>query len=242
MALNNDPNAPPTPAPGLTPAQQQEWFQMMMDSQRELGNIRNRSASGPEMQYRPLEETYKDAAGNVVPQGTPGAKQSIDLRKEFKLSGPESYIESLMMKQKGEEAGQRDDAMLGAAQTNAIARNQKAMRGGVRSGDQRSMDVNLARDLMASRQNIARTGSENRMQISNKGEELKRGTEAYNLENALKGAEYTNKFELEKSKQAASVEAARLSADATRAAGNGGGGGSYGGMYWVRKTWSFRYG
>jgi len=177
----------------------------------------------PELQYNPVQESWVDKDGKSVPKGTPGATQKVNLRSEFQMSGPEDYIKALQDQNAVNRSGALNDAQMGAAQAAAQARTQSAMRGGLRTGTGDAINRSNMWQLMQQRQGVNRTGNENVMNIAQKGEELKRGTEAYNLENLMKGAESVNRFNLDSYKSKMAGLAGRDAADATRdAAANSG--------------------
>lgn len=173
---------------------------------------------GPNLTYNPIQESYVDAQGNPVNPLTPGAKKKIGLRSEFQMSGPQNLIDTLMQQQGVEEQGLRNKAMEAATQGQAQAYAQQAMRGGARSGARAQLGRQSMLDLMKAQQGVSQMGAEGRAGILSKGEELKRQTEAGNLETLLKSVGSVNQFNLDKYKTKMGALAAERTADATRQA------------------------
>lgn len=225
MPTPTDPNQPQLPNPNqyMTPDQFNAWIQLQQQqaqAQAEMARNALRQQYGPELQYAPVKESFVDAQGNPVEKGTPGAIQKVALRDEYKLSSPDAQIAALQQQQQVGEQQSLDKTMKAASQAKASASSGAAMRGGLNRSSKALLQRQNMQDLMNARQSVTQQGAQDRAGIAAKGEELKRGTEAYNLENLLKGGEYTNKFELEKYKQQMASKAATETANATREQAN----------------------
>lgn len=195
------------PAEGLSPENQAAWMQMqqqLANARGETESLRQADIRGPEQQYSPV--TKDPVTGE------------IKLRKELQLSGPQNFIQQALAKQQLEEAGQRDLAAQSLTQGLAQNRAQMAMRGGSRSGAQANLQRQGLKELMASRQGVAQRGAMDRANLGLQGEEMGRKTEAYNLENMLKGGEGADSYALKMWQTKKAAEAAKNSAAATRAA------------------------
>lgn len=205
----------PSGGQNLTPQQQAAWNQMWQQQQmanqqgfnNQLNQLRldmeRKALENPQQKYSPVK---------LGPDG------KVQLKDEFKMSGPEAYIQQQMGKQQLEEAAQRDIAQQAQAQGLNTIGAQAAMRGGRKSGAMANLQRQSLRDLMAQRQGVARQGMLDRSNLGIQGEELRRKTEAANLATMLGGGEAADKFGLDIWTRNKAAEAAKTSAAATRAA------------------------
>jgi hypothetical protein len=205
------PGGPPLPgSQQQSPEMQQLMQQLQMQQQQNAALSQSLS----------LQERLAKAAPkqNYSPVRTNAETGQAELRPEFQLSGPENYIQQQLLKQGQEEATARDTAAQSLSQGLAQGRANMAMRGGLRSGAQASLQRQGLKELMASRQGVSRQGALDRANIGLQGEEMGRKTQAYNIENMLKGGQNADQFGMDIWKINKAAEAAEKSANATRAA------------------------
>jgi hypothetical protein len=234
--------AEPQASPQMTPEQ---WAQLQQQQQAQMNDYINQIKStfaakqeaGPQLEYNPIRKKYIDAQGNEVQAvknaagdlvAPEGATQRNELAPEYQMAGGQSYLEKALAKQGMEEVSAKDQAALNAAQAQAQMRSQMASRGGFRSGNAQLAGRQSMRDLLMAKQQVGQQGAMTRADIGLKGTEMDREAQGYNIKNLFTQGENVNKFNLDKYRQQMNVEAAKKQADATRAAGNSGGGGFLG--------------
>lgn len=215
----------------LSPEQQQALFELQKEKaqmEKDLAEAKLKNVTGPELYAKPIQRFVTDRLGNRRPVDDkyklrPGETEEFDLRREFKLEGPEKFLEAQQAKIAGEETQGREAANLQAAQGLANLRATMA-RGGIRQGSTGGLQRQSLRDIMLAQQGASGKAAQARLDLGVTGENMRRETNQMNLKNLLAGVEGVNTFEMEKYKQQKAVEAAQKQADATRAAASSGGG------------------
>lgn len=162
---------------------------------------------GPELTYNPIEK---------------GADGEIKLRKEFQMEGPEKFIEAERGRLGTEQAAAADELQRQMAQQQAQARSQMASRGGMRGGSQALLQRFSMRDALMGRQSQGREFQRQRGELEAKGYSLGQAIKEKNLQNLMGSVKDVEQFNLRKWEKAKEVEASKMQADATRAAGGGG--------------------
>jgi hypothetical protein len=154
---------------------------------------------------------------------TKGPDGKIALREEFQLEGPEKFIEAERGRLAQEQAGAADTLQQQIAQQQAQQRAQMASRGGVRGANQALMSRFSMRDALMGQQQLGRQAASQRGELESKGYSLGQSIREKNLQNLMGSVKDVEQFNLEKWKKQKEVEATKATADATRAAGGGGG-------------------
>lgn len=177
------------------------------EEQAKAAEFERKLKEGPELTYNPIEK---------------GADGEIKLRKEFQLEGPEKFIESERGRLGTEQAAAADELQRQMAQQQAQARSQMASRGGMRGGSQALLQRFSMRDALLGRQGQGREFQRQRGELESKGYSLGQAIKEKNLQNLMGSVKDVEQFNLEKWKKAKEVEASKMQAEATRAAGGGG--------------------
>lgn len=167
--------------------------------------------AGPQLTYNPIEET-------VGPDG----KKTFGLRKELQLEGPEKFVQAERERLGQQQALSLDDlqkqrSQIEAQQAGALSRF------GLRGGNRALMSRYSMRDALMARQGLGRQFQTQAGELEAKGMQLGRETQAKNIEALGKAIGGVEQFNLEKWKKQKDVEASKTQAEATRAAGGGGG-------------------
>ena len=167
--------------------------------------------AGPQLTYNPIEET-------VGPDG----KKTFGLRKELQLSGPEAYVQSERQRLAQQQALGRSDLQGQIAQQQAQQQGRLAQYG-LKGGNRALMSRYSMRDALMAQQGLGRQYQQQAGELEAKGMQLGRETQAKNIEALGKAIGGVEQFNLEKWKKQKDVEASKTQAEATRAAGGGGG-------------------
>lgn len=163
---------------------------------------------GPKLTYNPLET---------------GPDGKVRLRSEFQLEGPEKFVEAERGRLAQEQAGAADTLQQQIAQQQAQQRASMASRGGMRGGNQALLSRFSMRDALMGQQQLGRQAAQQRGELESKGYSLGQSIREKNLQNLMGSVKDVEQFNLEKWKKQKEVEASKATADATRAAGGGGG-------------------
>jgi hypothetical protein len=176
-----------------------------------------------EKQIQLLQAQAADTAGPEMTNNplVTGPDGKIALRDEFKAKGQGDYIKQLLSKQQLDEQNAMDTTAQRGQQAQTQAFSSLGMRGGLNTANRANLTRQNMRDTLFAKQDIARQGMGQRMDLNTKGTEMDQKADSTNLSNLLTGAEKVNAFNLEKYKQQMSVKAADKQAAATRDAGNG---------------------
>jgi hypothetical protein len=204
---NEVPKAAPMSAEQIAALQQQIEIQNQQLAQERQKQELLKTA-GPELTYNPL---------------TTGPDGKIGLREEFQLEGPEKFVEAERGRLAQEQAGAADTLQQQIAQQQAQQRAQMASRGGIRGGNQALMSRFSMRDALMGQQQLGRQAASQRGELESKGYSLGQSIREKNLQNLMGSVKDVEQFNLEKWKKQKEVEATKATADATRAAGGGGG-------------------
>ena len=156
---------------------------------------------GPKLTYDPI---------------TKGPDGKIGLREEFQLEGPEKFLEAERGRLSQEQAGAADTLQQQIAQQQAQQRAQMASRGGMRGGNQALLSRFSMRDALMGQQNLGRQAATQRGELESKGYSLGQAVKEKNLQNLMGSVKDVEAFNLEKWKKQKEVEAAKITADATR--------------------------
>lgn len=165
----------------------------------------------PELTYNPIVET-------VGPDG----KKTVGLREELQLRSPEEFITKEQERMGLEQTQMGDQMTRQMMQQQALQRAEAMRRGGARAGTG-AMDRYSMREAMLARQGLAGQGMKQRAEFASKAEDLRSQAQKERvglLGGAIKDVE---QFNLERWKKLKDVEASKYQAEATRAAGGGGG-------------------
>lgn len=167
--------------------------------------------AGPQLKYNPIEEI----------EG-PDGKKTVQLRKELQMAGPEAFVQS-------ERERLRQQQMLGKSDlAQQVAQQQAQQQGrlaqyGLKGGNRALMSRYSMRDALMAQQGLGRQYQQQAGELEAKGMQLGRETQAKNIEALGKAIGGVEQFNLEKWKKQKDVEASKTQAEATRAAGGGGG-------------------
>jgi hypothetical protein len=183
-------------------AQEKQRLEQEKQRQQQLMN------EGPKLTYDPI---------------TKGPDGKIALREEFQLEGPEKFVEAERGRLAQEQAGAADTLQQQIAQQQAQQRAQMASRGGMRGGNQALMSRFSMRDALMGQQQLGRQAAQQRGELESKGYSLGQAIREKNLQNLMGSVKDVEQFNLEKWRKQKDVEASKVQADATRAAGGGGG-------------------
>ena len=214
FGAGNRPSQPSTAQP-MTPEQIQALQQQVslqnqqMEAMRKQQELEKKAL--PELTYNPIEET-------VGPDG----KKTIGLRKEFQLGGPEQFISKERERLGLEKASGLDQLRQEQAMKEAQQRAQMTTRGGLRGG-MSALGKYSMRDALAAQQGLLGSQARQAAEFESGAEKMRKATEEKNLENLIKGVSGVEEFNLARWKKMKDVEASKMQADATRAAGGGGG-------------------
>lgn len=207
-SANPRPGQAPTP---LTPEQIQALQQQVQLQQQQLDLQKQIGAGMPELTYNPIVETTG-----------PDGKKTIGLREELQLRSPEEFITKEQERMGLEQAQTADQMNRQMMQQQALQRAEAMRRGGIRGGTG-AMDRYSMREAMLAKQGLAGQGMKQRAEFASKAEQLRNEARAKQvglLGGAIKDVE---QFNLDRWKKLKDVEASKAQAEATRAAGGGGG-------------------
>lgn len=216
MSVNWASQQEQAPAPKLMT--QEEILQMQQQialQQQQLEQERQKQALArtamPELTYNPIVET----------EG-PDGKKTIGLREELQLRSPEEFITKEQERLGLQQAQSQDALNRQMMQQQAMQRAEALRRGGVRGGTG-AFDRYSMREALLARQGLAGQGMKQRAEFASQAEQLRSQAQKEKvglLGGAIKDVE---QFNLERWKKMKDVEASKAQADATRAAGGGGG-------------------
>jgi hypothetical protein len=202
---------------GMTAEEQEKWKQMQLQLEQAKASLEGTRASeaeaqrklseGPEIKYNPVQE--KDG--------------KISLRDEFQDKGAGALIDAEQQKLATQQGLEKDDLASMLSQNLSNQRASIASRGGLKGQSAALLGRFNMRDALLAQQKLGQQQAGARSDLGLRGVQLQRESELRNLENLGKGAYYTNAFDLDKWKKNKEVEASKISADATRSAGGGGG-------------------
>lgn len=201
----------------MTPKELQQWANLANELKKEreksarLQGQMGDYANAPQLKYSPVEEVTG-----------PGGQKTVQLRKELQLAGPEAYVQSERERLKQQQALSLDDLQRQQAQIEAQQAGKMAQVG-ARGGSRALMGRYSMRDALMARQGLGRQFQEQAGELESRGMQLGRETQAANIAALGRGIGGVNEFELEKWKKLKDVEASKTLAEATRAAGGGGG-------------------
>jgi hypothetical protein len=195
-------------------------------AEQEAADLKKQLATGPELWAQPVQRFAVDRNGNRRPVADgdklrPGEREQFDLREEFKLEGPDRFLEAQKAKIGDEETQGREAANMQAAQGLANLRASMA-RGGIRQGSTQGLQRQSFRDILLAQQGASQKAAQARLDLGVQGETMRQDIGKQNLANLLKGVEGVNTFNMEKYRQQKAVEASQKQADATRAAASSG--------------------
>lgn len=218
LGLSNEKNVKGKPAP--MSAEQIASLQQQVELQnQQIEQERQRLEQEKQRQQQLMSEGPKLTYDPLVT----GPDGKIALRSEFQLEGPEKFIESERGRLAQEQAGAEDALQQQIAQQQAQQRAQMASRGGVRGGNQALLSRFSMRDALMGKQQLGRQAAQQRGELESKGYSLGQAIKEKNLQNLMGSVKDVEQFNLEKWKKQKDVEASKTQADATRAAGGGGG-------------------
>jgi len=183
----------------------------MREAQAKSGKFEQRLKEGPKLQYNPIEET-------VGPDG----KKTIGLRKELRMSGPESYVQAERERLRGQQMLGLDDLQRQQAQAQAQQQGRLAQYG-LKGGNRALMGRYSMRDALMARQGLGRQFQTQAGELEARGMQLGRETEQANIGALGKAIAGVEDFELKKWMKEKEVEAARLQAEASKPQDTGGG-------------------
>jgi hypothetical protein len=162
-------------------APQYPGFESLLDDNGNMKSQYQVQAGGPLQFYSNVNElnTRNTTARNNLNNDLSGIqlnKQALEeLRKRGLSEGPSAWANLAEQKQRVEEATNRDRAATQAASANESARSDMAASGGLSAGARERLARNSQRDLAATRQDVARGGSQDRLGINLADEEQKLG-------------------------------------------------------------------
>jgi hypothetical protein len=193
----------------LLEARQEAYLQeaQLRKSQAEAAKFKADLESGPKLQYNPIETITG-----------PDGKKTIQLRKELQMAGPEAFVQS-------ERERLRQQQMLGKSDlAQQVAQQQAQQQGrlaqyGMKGANRALMGRYSMRDALMAQQGLGRQFQQQTGELEAKGMQLGRETQAANIAALGKGIQGVEQFELDKWKKQKEVEAARISAEATKEAG-----------------------
>lgn len=186
---------------------------LQQEAARKVADLRTKEESKAELeamklQYNPIEEIVG-----------PDKKKTIQLRKELQLEGPEKYLQAERQRLSGQQALSLDDLQKQQAQAQAQQQSRLAQFG-LRGGNSALLSRYSMRDALMARQGLGRQFQEQTGALESKGMELGRETQAKNIGLLGQSVKDINQFELDKWKKQKEVEAAKISAAATKEAAN----------------------
>ena len=157
-----------------------------------------------------------------------------ELKKQAFAQGPSAWANLQTQQQQLEQQNAKGDALKQQMQAQGMAKGQLARSGGLRGGAAALLARQGARDLMGSQQQISRAGMGQRLGIQQqdlarkeglmgKFGDLETGAQQSNLAQLTGDINRKAMFDMERYKQQMQAWGAKQSADATRAAGGGGG-------------------
>lgn len=193
----------------LSEAQQQAMIQeaQLREAQAKAARFEADLKAGPQLRYNPIETI----------EG-PDGKKTISLRKELMMEGPEKFVQS-------ERERLRQQQMLGKSDLDQqIAQQQAQQQGrlaqyGMKGANRALMGRYSMKDALMARQGLGRQFQTQAGELEAKGMQLGRETQASNIGALGKAIAGVEQFELDKWKKQKEVEAARISAEATKEAG-----------------------
>lgn len=161
---------------------------------------------------------------------------SQKLRTEALGTGPTSWAQELLGKQGFEESNARAAAGLQQQQAQSQAQSELARFGGIGGGARTSLARSGARDLLNARQGVGNQGAiaragigandaQLRQQLLGTTADVERQGDLQNLQSSESDINRKALFDSNRYNQQMAAWGAKQSADATRAAGSGGGGG-----------------
>lgn len=159
---------------------------------------------------------------------------SQKLRTQALSTGPSDYANSLLDKQKFEESQARGTVGLQTQQANSNAMSNLARTGGLGGGARTSLARSSARDALMANQNVGAQGAlqryginsddmKQRQDLLGKTADVERQGDLQNIQQSTTDLGARAQFDANRYNQQMSAWAAKQSADATRAAGGGGG-------------------
>ena len=185
----------------------------------------------------PYYEGVRDASGNLIDQykTDPYSGEATQKLKEEAFSTGESpWAKMQGEKQAFEETQARGQSTKQAAQAQAMAQAQMMRQGGMGGGSRALLASRGAKDLLMANQAVSGQGTAQRLGIQQQDQARKQGlmgdfaqaeagAQASNIGQMKSDVERRALFEGNRYNQQMSAWAAKQSADATRAAGGGGG-------------------
>lgn len=191
--------------------QQLKQQQMLAEKERlKAAEFERKLKEGPQLKYNPIEET-------VGPDG----KKTVSLRRELLMEGPEKFVQSERERLRQQQMLGLEDLQRQVAQQEAQQQGRLAQFG-MKGGNRALMGRYSMRDALMARQGLGRQFQTQAGELEAKGLQLGRETQASNIAALGKAIAGVEQFELEKWKKAKDVEASKMQAEATRAAGSGG--------------------
>jgi hypothetical protein len=164
--------------------------------QRQTQDIKNegelmneRMKYGANLTYNPIEKT-------VGPDG----KETIGLRKEFQLEGPEGYLQAERQRLTGEQAGAADTLQQQIAQQQAQSRANLATRGGLKGANPALLQRYSMQDAMKGMQTQGRDFQSMKSELESKGQALGQDIKAKNLANLMGEVKRVEDYNLDKYK------------------------------------------
>jgi hypothetical protein len=188
--------------------QQLELLRQQNEAERKKQELAK--SAMPELTYNPIEET-------VGPDG----KKTIGIRKEFQLGGPEEFITKERERMGLEKAAGLDQLRQEQAMREAQQRASMTTRFGMKGGPSALSKYSM-RDAMLARQGLLGQQAKMGAEFESNAEKMRKATEEKNLDTLMKSVTGVEQFNLDKWKKMKDVEASKVQAEATRAAGGGG--------------------
>lgn len=205
--------------------------------------------------YEAFEQNQFEKQAGVTPPGYEGARniktgQLLDafkadafrgeaskrLRDEALSTGPSQWAKTALGKQSFEESQARGNVGLQQQQAQSSAMANLARTGGLGGGARTSLARSGARDALMAQQGVANQGilaryginqtdTERRQQLLGQTSEAERAADTANIATMKQELQNRAVFDANRYNQQMQAWGAKQSADATRAAGSGGGGG-----------------
>jgi hypothetical protein len=190
--------------------------------QRQLEQIRKEGQQMDERMKYGVNLTYNPIEKTVGPDG----KETIGLRKEFQMEGPEKYLEAERTRLGQEQTGAADTLQQQIAQQQAQARANLSTKGGLKGANPMLLQRYSMMDAMKGMQTQGRDFQSMKSELESKGQALGQDIKAKNLSNLMDEVKRIEDFNLNKYKGLQEQLSAKDMAAAIRSGGGGGGGGT----------------
>jgi hypothetical protein len=165
---------------------------------------------GTQLTYNPIEKT-------VGPDG----KETIGLRKEFQLEGPEAYLQAERQRISGEQAGAADTLQQQIAQQQAQSRANLSTRSGLKGANPALLQRYSMLDAMKGMQTQGKDFQTMKSELESKGQALSQDIKAKNIAALTGQVKQVEDFNLDKYKSIQEQLAAKDMAAAIRSGSKG---------------------